>query len=218
MTRRHPGADASTLGVFDYDTRTAGVLNPDQLAAIQSGAITAPDDEPYAPARPDAYVPARAGRELPAMPVLSAEQDDANFALASAQALSAGAGGVFEHTSASDRTRANLLQSAGYAGFGAVAVIGGAAAWWWNSLPWSVVACVGAFGVIAMALVHVASLRHSQSGVARLKVGTVRGMARDRLNSRERLAREMTRAWVQLAESSWDHEERMEKEKRRARK
>jgi hypothetical protein len=39
------------LGVFDYDTDTAGVLTDDQLAAIPAGAVTVAEEAPYAGAK-----------------------------------------------------------------------------------------------------------------------------------------------------------------------
>ncbi len=175
------------------------------------------DEDDYLPAPASNYVPAK--RDLPMAPgVMSAEQDDAAFAGAVATALNSGAGGVFEHTSAVDRTRADLWRSGGYALFGTVgiagamiATMGGVAIGWFP-------AAVGALGIISMGIVHTASLRHSQAGVARHKVDTIRAMSRDRLDSRERLAEKMTDAWVELARAQMTHEEHMEKERRRARK
>ncbi len=184
----------------------------------QTPATIDDDDDAYQPARQlTNFVQPK--RELPAPPTtLSAEQDDAAFAGAVATALNSGAGGVFEHTSAVDRTRADLWRSGGYALFGTVGIAGAMIATMGGvSVGWFP-AAVGMLGIIAMAVVHTASLRHSQAGVARHKVDTVRGMAKDRLDSRERLARDLTQAWVRLAESQWDHEEAMERERRRGKK
>ena len=172
-------------------------------------------DEATGPAAVQTYAPGQTALErvpqMPMLPTTDAAEDGA-FAVASGQALAAGAGGVFEHTSATDRTQADLLRLAYYAGALAVFVVGLAfVAWspWWEF--GAVVATIGGGGMLVALFVHIASLRHSQAGVARLKVTTIRAMHKDRLESRERMAMSMSGAWLQLVERQLEHEREMER-------
>lgn len=171
-------------------------------------------DDPPTPAPVQTYTAGKTALErVPAMPMLanSDPTEDGAFAVASGQALAAGAGGVFEHTSAADRARADLLRLAYYAGALLVLIIGVAfLLWsdWWQF--GSVLMLLGAGSMIIAAVVHTAGLRHSQAGVARHKVDTIRAMHKDRLESRERMAMQMSGAWLQLVGKQMDHEQRME--------
>jgi hypothetical protein len=166
------------------------------------------------PATRETYTPGRTALErVPAMPMLanSDPTEDGAFAVASGQALAAGAGGVFEHTSATDRTKADLLRLAYYAGAMAVFVAGLALVAWTDWTEFGVIlSAIGSGAMLVALFVHIASLRHSQAGVARYKISTVRAMHRDRLESRERMAMQLSGAWLQLVGKQLEHERKME--------
>lgn len=171
------------------------------------------DDAP-APAPVQTYTAGKTALErVPQMPMLANTDatEDGAFAVASGQALAAGAGGVFEHTSAADRAQADLLRLAYYAGALLVLIIGFALLLWTDWWQFgSVLVLLGAGSMIVAGVVHAAGLRHSQAGVARHKVDTIRAMHKDRLESRERMAMQMSSAWLQLVGSQLEHERQME--------
>ncbi len=140
---------------------------------------------------------------------------DGSFATLAGDALTA-ASDLREITSAVDRARADSIRIVGYSlallvlAVGCFLVI--VAPWGWGIVG------LGTAALVSQAVTHVASLRHSAPGVARHKVDTLATMHRDRLESRERLAREQAQMWSALVDRQLTHEERMERMKQYARK
>lgn len=171
------------------------------------------------------FVPARGGLPpLPDMPSWALQsvrpqddKSDGDFAQAAAAALNTASGGTFEHTSAQDRTRADMIRSSGYVLAGVAVIAGGA----FSLYGWVEVGLFfTALGLVALAVqgvVHMASLRHSAAGVNRQKIAALERMYNRRLKSQDRRFRDMGSLWLAVVEKQMEHELNMEKERNRAR-
>ena len=146
----------------------------------------------------------------PPMP-MEPESLDGDFNRATASALAATGG--FERTSARDRAEADQLRTLGYLAATAITVVGvGVTLLVQHTGVQLVGLLIAAVGIVSMGvqlIAHRQSLLHSEPGVERHRVNTLRAMHRDRLDSRERLAQTALDAWLKHLEQQHRHEERM---------
>lgn len=140
--------------------------------------------------RPASFVAPRP--QLPALP--QADAGSTALAVAASEALKVGAGGLFEHTTATDRAVAKGLTLLYYVLVLIVLVIG---ATLWLALGWerTGLALAGlatlAFGVVFWR--DLADLRHSKAGVELEKLSTLRQMHKTELEERRLREREARR-------------------------
>lgn len=162
--------------------------------------------------------PASTIERLPTLPLDKLQNTDADgaFNVATGEALAAGAGGAFDHTSSVDRALGDGMRLFTYAGSLLVIMLG-VGLWleWGDPLAGGLLGGIGALLFLAAATLHAVSWRHSNGGVARHKVNTLARMHRDRLESRERLARDLADAWLEMVSAQLEHERQIERDRAR---
>ena len=143
--------------------------------------------------------------QLPALP--SSDAGTSALAVAASEALKVGAGGLFEHTTATDRAIAKGLTLAYYVVVLVVLVMG---ATLWLFLGWerTGLALAGlatiSFGVVFWR--DLADMRHSKAGIELEKLATLRQMHKTELQERRLREREARRdvldAYTEIYERS----------------
>lgn len=138
------------------------------------------------------FVPAAPRPQLPALP--HADAGSTALAVAASEALKVGAGGLFEHTTATDRAIAKGLTLAYYV-LVLVVLVAGATLWLFLGWERTGLALAG-LATIAFWVVFwrdLADMRHSKAGIELEKLATLRQMHKTELQERRLREREARR-------------------------